>query len=104
MLAQPILEVQELVYDGCPVHREAEVTILFGLDLLVHESAGIFKCVELVPGFDKPARYFTTFVAVVLEDSGEGARDLWVVCLHLVVRMELRTCLIVASVGGSSAL
>lgn len=43
LLAQSVLEEQELVNDSWPIHGEAEVAILFSLNLLVHERASIFK-------------------------------------------------------------
>ena len=43
----------------------------------------------MIPRVDKPARYLTTLVPVLLEQGTERAWFLRVVCLDLVVRMEL---------------
>ena len=77
-----------------PIDRKAEVAVLLLLNLVDHESARLIKRIKVIPRVDKPARYLTTLVPVLLEQGTERAWFLRVVGLDLIVWMELGTRLI----------
>ena len=77
-----------------PIDRKAEVAVLLLLNLVDHESARLFKRIKVIPRVDKPARYLTALVPVLLEQGTERAWFLRVVGLDLIVWMELGTRLI----------
>ena len=88
------LNEEVLINDSWPVHVETVVSILLLIDLSTHKRDCILEGIKVIPSVNKPARYFTTFIAVFFEELGEGAGLLRMVCLDLVVRMELGACLI----------
>ena len=83
-----------LVKNCSPVDSEAEVAVLFLLHLVDHKSARLFKRIKVIPRVDKPARYLTTLVTILLGQSTKWAWFLRMVGLDLVVRMELGARLI----------
>ena len=72
-----------------PVDREAKVAVLLLFHLVDHESERLCKRIKVIPRVDKPARYLTALVPILLEQGAERAWFLRVVGLDLVVRMEL---------------